>query len=116
MVTKIDAISLALMLRPIFASHAGFWPTPSDWSVSSMNRHRNFRAHALWLANRRQVRLLLGEDGQIAGDKSKDGEAERDEHGRDHDFRPLRGVASAPGVFNAGDGDVETVGDKSQQY
>src|SRR5271169_139448 len=100
MVTKIDAISLALILRPIFASHAGFWPTPSGWSVSSMDRHRNFRAYALRFANRRQVRLLLGEDGQITGDKSKDGEAERNEHRRDYDFCPLRGVASAHGVFN----------------
>src|ERR1035438_1471869 len=92
MTTKIDAISLALILRPIFASHAGLWTPPSGWSVSSMDRHRNFSANALWFANRRHVRLFFREDRQILGGKAEDGEAQRDKHGRDYDFRPLRGV------------------------
>src|SRR5277367_1107333 len=108
MTTKIDTISLALMLRPNPTSHAGFWRTPSGWSVSGMNRHRNFRANAMRFTNRRQVHLLRRENGQITGDESEDGEAERDEHGRNHDFGPLWGVACADRVFYAGDGDIET--------
>src|SRR5271166_201772 len=115
MVTKIDAISFALMLRPNSASHGGRWRTPSGCSVSGMDRHRNFSAHALQSGERGYARLLLRENGQIAGDKSEDGEAERDEHGCDHDFRPLRGIARTYGVFDASDSDVEPIGDESQQ-
>src|SRR5271166_935954 len=115
MTTKMDAISLALMLRPSSVSHAGWWRTPSGWSVSGMDRHRNFRANSGYSRYCPQVRLLLGKDRQVVGDKSKDGEAECDEHGRDDDFCPLRGVACSDCVFYAGDGDIQTVGDKSQQ-
>src|SRR5664279_1058619 len=112
---KIDTISLALMLRPISPSHKDSALMRSGWSVSSMDRHRNFSANALWFANRRHVRLLLGEDGQEPGGNSKDGKAKRDEHGRDHDFRPLRRIACADCGLYAGDGDVEAVGDEPQQ-
>src|ERR1035438_3184675 len=100
MTTKIDTISFALMLRPNSAIQAGRGRTTPGWSVSSMDRHRNFSANALWFANGRHVRLLLGEDGQEPGDEAEDGEAERDEHGRDHDFRPLRGVARPDCAFD----------------
>src|SRR5271166_716343 len=112
---QIDTISLALMLWPSLPSHAGLEPAPSDWSVSGMDRHRKLRARALQLREYGRTPLYFGKDRQVTGCQPKDGKAEGDEHGGDRDLGPLRRIASPDSVFDAGDGDVEAIGDETQQ-
>ncbi len=59
--------------------------------------------------------LLLGEDRQVLCDEAEDGEPERNEHGRDHHFGPLRRVTRTYRVLHSGDGDIQTVGYEAQQ-
>ncbi len=59
--------------------------------------------------------LFFGEDRQIARREAEDGEAERDEHGRDDDLGPLRCIAATHRVLDSGDGNVQTIGNESQQ-
>ena len=121
MTTKIETISLALMLRPSRCIQRGRNRAPQclrdavELSVSSMGRHRNFCAARFRFAECREMRLLLGEDRQVARRKAEDGKPERDEHRGDHHFGPLRRVAAAHRIFHSGDGHVQTIGYEAQQ-
>src|SRR5208337_1230808 len=121
MTTKIETINFALTLRPIRWNQRG-WDTrassngseePFDLSVSSMYGHREFCDRRF--AECRDMRLLLGEDRQILCRQAEDGEPQRDKHCGDDHFRPLGGVTAADGVLNSGDGDVQTIGDETEQ-
>src|SRR3974390_235877 len=93
--SRIDSISLALMLRPRPSSHMASSLKPSDWSISCMHRHRDFGAHTFEFRQRMSVLFLLGEDREIACRRSENGEAEGNEHGGDDDLGPLGRVTSA---------------------
>src|SRR5271157_169532 len=119
MTTKIETISLALILRPSRWIQSG-WNTkasssaledPFDLSVSSMHGHRDFCESRF--AACRDLCLLLGEDRQILCRQAEDGKTERNEHRGDHHFRPLRGIARAR-AFDSGNGDVQTIGHEAE--
>src|SRR5271165_710398 len=121
MTTKIETINLALTLRPKRWIQRG-WKTkasssefedPVDLSVSCMDRHRDFCVSRF--AECRDMCLLLREDGQVLCHRAKNGEPERDKHGRDGHLGPLGGVAGADGVFDSGDGDVQAIGDEAEK-
>src|SRR5271167_358910 len=122
MTTKIEAISFAPILRPSRWIQRG-WNTkasssafedPFDLSVSSMCGHREF-CECFRFAECRDTRLLLGEDRQVLCHSAENGEPERNEHGSDHNFRPLRGIAGTYRVLDACDGDIQTIGHEAQQ-
>src|SRR5271165_1062583 len=121
MTTKIETINFALTLRPIRWNQRG-WDTrassngpeePLDLSVSSICGHREFFESRF--AECRDMRLLLGEDGQVSCHRAKNGKPERNEHRGDRHFRPLGGIAGAGRAFDSGDGDVQTIGYKTEQ-
>src|SRR5271157_45736 len=121
MTTKIETINFALTLRPIRWNQRG-WDTrassngpeePLDLSVSSICGHREFFESRF--AECRDMRLLLGEDGQVSCHRAKNGKPERHEHRGDRHFRPLGGIAGAGRAFDSGDGDVQTISHKAEQ-
>ena len=71
---KMQIISFALILRPNRCSNPGREgrvPTvatagvPTVWSVTRMSRHRDFTHNRFGSVDRRNFRLLFGEDRQI---------------------------------------------------
>src|SRR5664280_521342 len=82
-------------------------------SVSGIGHRRRYYGSIDW--NRIGARLVFfGEDGQVFGHHSEDGEAGGDDGAGDGQFCPLRNVVRAGGAFDAGDADVETVCDEAK--
>src|ERR1039457_3532636 len=96
MTRKIEIISFTLMLGPKCLGQRRCDKTElpcslaegslSELSVTSMCRYRAVVYRCFRFTECRDVRFLLGEDGQILGNEAKDGEPERHEHCCNHHF------------------------------